>query len=84
MKLFYRFPAQSLYMHISFNFMFFSCTISTNEEDDDYSLYNPCNHSLYIEIIIFLHIDNPQSTDHRYKKESQKVRAPSKLTYHWR
>ena len=38
MKLFYPFPAQSLYMHISFNFfMFFSCTISTNKDDDDKS-----------------------------------------------
>ena len=38
MKFFYRFPAQSLYMHISFNFfMFFSCTISTNKDDDDYT-----------------------------------------------
>ena len=26
--------------------------------------YNPCNHSLYIGIIIFPHIDNTQSTSH--------------------
>ena len=27
-----------------------------------YSPYKPCNHNLYIGIIVFLHIDNPQST----------------------
>ena len=27
-----------------------------------YSPYEPCNHNLYIRIIIFPHIDNPQST----------------------
>ena len=27
-----------------------------------YSPYKPCNHNLYIGIIIFPHIDNPQST----------------------
>ena len=34
-----------------------------------YSLYKPCNHSLYIGIIIFPHIDNPQSTGHNLLKE---------------
>ena len=29
-----------------------------------YSSYKPCNHSLYTGIIIFPHIDNPQSTGH--------------------
>ena len=29
-----------------------------------YSPYKPSNHSLYIGIIIFSHIDNPQSTGH--------------------
>ena len=29
-----------------------------------YSPYKLCNHSLHIEIIIFPHIDNPQSTGH--------------------
>ena len=29
-----------------------------------YSLYKQCNHSLYIGIIIFPHIDNTQSTGH--------------------
>ena len=29
---------------------------------DPYSPYKPCNHNLYIGIIIFPHIDNPQST----------------------
>ena len=35
-----------------------------------YSPYKLCNHSLYIGIIIFPHIDNTQSTD--IKKETQK------------
>ena len=29
-----------------------------------YSPYKPFNHNLYIGIIIFPHIDNPQSTGH--------------------
>ena len=29
-----------------------------------YSRYKPCNHSLYIEDIIFPNIDNTQSTGH--------------------
>ena len=43
-----------------------------------YSPYKPYNHSLYIGIIIFPHIDNTQSTDHNelkkkeLKKEQQK------------
>ena len=32
-----------------------------------YSQYKPCNHNLYIGIIIFPHIDNTQSTGHRKK-----------------
>ena len=31
-----------------------------------FSSYKPCNHSLYIGIIIFPHIDNTQSTGHNY------------------
>ena len=30
-----------------------------------YSPYKPCNHSLYIGIIIFPHLDNTQSTGHK-------------------
>ena len=29
-----------------------------------YNPHKPCNYSLYIAIIIFPHIDNPQSTGH--------------------
>ena len=29
-----------------------------------YNPYKLCNHSLYIGIIIFPHIDNPESTGH--------------------
>ena len=53
-----------------------------------YSPYKPCNHSLYIGIIIFLHIDNTnlQATINfkkKYtKKETQKVKAPITLTCH--
>ena len=35
-----------------------------------YSPYKPCNHNPYIGIIIFPHIDNPQSTG--YKKTQLK------------
>ena len=37
-----------------------------------YSPYKPCNHNLYIGIVIFPHIDNPQTTVHiidRRKKQ---------------
>ena len=30
-----------------------------------YNPYKPCNHNLHIGIIIFPHIDNPQSTGYR-------------------
>ena len=52
--------------------------------------YKPCNHSLYIRIIIFPHIDNPiyrpQFTLRKkiIKKKHKKVRAPIQLTCHWR
>ena len=56
-----------------------------------YSPYKPCNHSLYIGIIIFPNIDNPQSAGHNLllrknilKKKHKKVTAPIKLTCHWR
>ena len=54
------------------------------------SPYKPCNHSLYIGIIIFPHIDNtiyrPQLTLRKniLKMKHKKVRAPIKLTCHWR
>ena len=34
-----------------------------------YSPYKPFNHNLYIGIIIFPHIDNPQSTGYNYPKK---------------
>ena len=34
-----------------------------------YSPRKPCNHSLYIGIIIFPHTDNPQSTGHNLLEE---------------
>ena len=48
-----------------------------------YSPYKPFNHNLYIGIIIFPHIDNPQYTGHDLPKKkpnkiinAKKVRAP--------
>ena len=47
-----------------------------------YSPYKLCNHNLYIGIIIFPHIDNPQSTGYNYPTKktnkiiNEKVRAP--------
>ena len=35
------------------------------------SPYKPCNHSLYIEIIIFPHIDNTQSKGHNLLREKR-------------
>ena len=54
-----------------------------------YSPYKPCNHSLYIGIIIFPHLThNLQATIYfkkkDIKKDTKKVRAPIKLTCHWR
>ena len=33
-------------------------------DSEQWGPYKPCNHNLYIGIIIFPHIDNPQSTGH--------------------
>ena len=56
-----------------------------------YSPYKPCNHNLYIGIIIFPHIDNPQSTGcNKPKKKkpikiiNEKSEGPINLTNHWR
>ena len=43
--------------------------------------YNPCNHSLYIAIIIFPHIDNPQSTIYFKKKDIKKETQKSEGTH---
>ena len=55
-----------------------------------YSPYKPCNHNLYIGIIIFPHIDNPQSTGYNWSKKktikiiNEKSGGPINLTNHWR
>ena len=55
-----------------------------------YSPYKPCNHNLYIGIIIFPHIDNPQSTGYNQPKKktikiiNEKSEGPINLTNHWR
>ena len=56
-----------------------------------YSTYKPCNHNLYIGIIIFPHIDNPQSTGYdlpmknkTIKIMNKKSEGPINLTNHWR
>ena len=40
----------------------FICLFGNRGHRGPYSPYKPCNHNLYIRIIIFPHIDNPQST----------------------
>ena len=37
---------------------------SLSEDSGQRGPYKPCNHSLYIQIIIFPHIDDTQSTGH--------------------
>ena len=55
-----------------------------------YSSYKPFNHNLYIGIIIFPHIDNPQYTGYDLPKKipnkiiSEKSEGPINLTNHWR
>ena len=55
-----------------------------------YRPYNLCNHNLYIGIIIFHHIDNPQSTGYSQSKKrtikiiNEKSEGPINLTNHWR
>ena len=55
-----------------------------------YSPYKPFNHNLYIGIIIFPHIDNPQSTGYNLPKKktikiiNEKSEGPINLTNHWR
>ena len=39
-----------------------SAFLGTEDIGGPYSPYKLCNHNLYIGIIIFPHIDNPQST----------------------
>ena len=52
--------------------------------------YKPCNHNLYIGIIIFPHIDNPRSTGYNQPKKktvkiiNAKSEGPINLTNHWR
>ena len=41
-----------------------SAFLRTRGHQGPYSPYKPFNHNLYIGIIIFPHIDNPQSTDY--------------------
>ena len=53
------------------------------------SSYKPCNHNLYIGIIIFPHISNPQSTGYINLKKTikminEKSEVPIDLTNHWR
>ena len=51
-----------------------------------YSPYKPCNHNLYIGIIIFPHIDNPQATGYNQPKKktikiiNEKSEGPINLT----
>ena len=49
-----------------------------------YSQYKPCNHNLYIGVIIFSHIDNPQSTGYNLPKKNENSEGPINLTNHWR
>ena len=55
-----------------------------------YSPYKRCNHNLYIGIIIFPHIDSPQSTGYNHPKKktikiiNKKSEGPINLTNHWR
>ena len=55
-----------------------------------YSSYKPFNHNLYIGIIIFPHIDNPQYTGYDLPKKkpikiiNEKSEGPINLTNHWR
>ena len=55
-----------------------------------YSSYKPFNHNLYIGIIIFPYIDNPQYTGYDLPKKipnkiiSEKSEGPINLTNHWR
>ena len=52
--------------------------------------YSPFNNNLYIGIIIFPHIDNPQSTSYNWPKKktiriiNERSEGPINLTNHWR
>ena len=81
-------------------FMWWSVTCLVPERDRErlsllafsgtYSPYKPCNHNQYIGIIIFPHIDNPQSTGYNQPKKkaikiiNEKREGPINLTNHWR
>ena len=59
-------------------------------QQGSYSPYKPCNHNLYIGMIIFPHIDNPQSAGYNQPKKKTiktinlKSEGPINLTNHWR
>ena len=53
--------------------------------------YKQCNHNLYIGIIIFPHIDNPQSTGYNQPEKKKTIKIinensedPTNLTNRWR
>ena len=43
-----------------------------------YSPYKQCNHNLNIGIIIFPHIDNPQSTGYNQPKKNKTIKIINK------
>ena len=47
--------------HASEGVIWFNGLFENSGHRGPYSPYKPCNYSLYIEIIIFPHIDNTQS-----------------------
>ena len=49
----------------------FICLFENRGHRGPYSPYKPFNHNLYIGIIIFPHIDNPQATGYNLRKTRQ-------------
>ena len=68
----------------------FICLFGDRGHRGPYSPYKPCNHNLYIGIIIFPHIDNPQSKGYNQPKKktiktiNEKSEGPINLSNHWR
>ena len=57
--------------------------LGTADSEVHISPHKPCNHSLYIGIIIFPHMDNTQSTGHKlnFKKKGIKKQQKSEGTH---
>ena len=61
----------------------FNSLFKDSRHQRPYSPYKPCNHNLYIGIIIFLQIDNTQNTGHNQLLRKKILKNKHKKWGHW-